>query len=417
MPVKLGNGGNGLEDYNPNDGKYVEDGVPNKSYDNPEEDEILKAIEKDFEKELLKLLGFDEELDKIEEQQDFDEEDYYNPEEDLIWLDEDEEDEFEIPSNYELKDGVLSYSNDAKKRLEQGGYFNIYEIVRVDLDKLIKDNSYLLNPENGTFSRRKEIWGERDNYSFDPKKDDNIHSPVQLTIDSNGNYHIVDGNHRVWAMYNSGIKKADFLVSKKSIKNYENEQAMKLFGFNVEDLFQNDIIKKVENLKTNQDTQNFRNSGKTLNWSNERLKEEIDYSKYFNENYYNSATMNISPQEFLALTAENDSYYFNFKKQTEAMGELDLNKAQDMFLTVDMQTGKVLGHEGRHRMILLAKNGYTNVQIRINARNQKQNGNYVYQMPKKLIGQDDIKTTINTVKMMPLSGKTSEILLNNGGNK
>ena len=80
---------------------------------------------------------------------------------------------------------------------------------------MIEDNNYLLDPENGTFSRRKDIWGERQNYSYDLKKDDNIFSPVQLTIDSNGKYHIVDGDHRVWAMYNSGIKKADFLVFKK----------------------------------------------------------------------------------------------------------------------------------------------------------------------------------------------------------
>ena len=46
MPEKIGNGGNGLEDYNPNDGKYVEDGVPNKSYDNPiEEKKILEILE------------------------------------------------------------------------------------------------------------------------------------------------------------------------------------------------------------------------------------------------------------------------------------------------------------------------------------------------------------------------------------
>lgn len=37
MPEKLGNGGNSLEKYNPEDGKYIADGKPNKYYDNPEE--------------------------------------------------------------------------------------------------------------------------------------------------------------------------------------------------------------------------------------------------------------------------------------------------------------------------------------------------------------------------------------------
>lgn len=44
MPKKLGNGGEGLEEFNPNDGQYIEDGVPNKSYDNPEEEKVLNAM-------------------------------------------------------------------------------------------------------------------------------------------------------------------------------------------------------------------------------------------------------------------------------------------------------------------------------------------------------------------------------------
>lgn len=37
MPSKLGMGGEGQEQYNPNDGRYVEDGIPNKSYKNSNE--------------------------------------------------------------------------------------------------------------------------------------------------------------------------------------------------------------------------------------------------------------------------------------------------------------------------------------------------------------------------------------------
>ena len=37
MPQKMGNGGHGPEDYNANNGQYVEDGIPNSSYDNPDE--------------------------------------------------------------------------------------------------------------------------------------------------------------------------------------------------------------------------------------------------------------------------------------------------------------------------------------------------------------------------------------------
>ena len=37
MPEKLGNGGHGREEYDPNTGKYIADGEPNKVYNNPKE--------------------------------------------------------------------------------------------------------------------------------------------------------------------------------------------------------------------------------------------------------------------------------------------------------------------------------------------------------------------------------------------
>lgn len=42
MPEKLGNGGHGPENYDPNTGKYETDGQPNKSYDNPEEENLIE---------------------------------------------------------------------------------------------------------------------------------------------------------------------------------------------------------------------------------------------------------------------------------------------------------------------------------------------------------------------------------------
>jgi len=41
MPEKLGNGGHSQEQYDPNTGKYVIDGKPNKYYDNPDENKII----------------------------------------------------------------------------------------------------------------------------------------------------------------------------------------------------------------------------------------------------------------------------------------------------------------------------------------------------------------------------------------
>lgn len=45
MPKKLGNGGYSQETYDPNTGKYVEDGKENKYYDNPDENKSLNSLE------------------------------------------------------------------------------------------------------------------------------------------------------------------------------------------------------------------------------------------------------------------------------------------------------------------------------------------------------------------------------------
>lgn len=297
MPVKLGKGGEGQEQYNPNDGKYVEDGIPNKSYDNPDENKIINSMGlnyEDFELEVLDdelndLLGiYNEELDLNVE------DDLDNVlSNDLNWLDEESEQEIQIPDNFELKNGILSYSKDGIKKLKNGGFLTIYDIDQIDLEKLIEDNNYLLDPENGTFSRRKDVWGERQNYSYDLKKDENIFSPVQLTIDSNGKYHIVDGNHRVWAMYNSGIKKADFLVSKKSKQNFKNEQLTRSSNLDTNNIKskQLEIIQKHNPAPNDintwiRDVNDIKTLGETL--------EDSDYADY--EEYNPDWTRNMAQE-------------------------------------------------------------------------------------------------------------------------
>lgn len=83
MPEKLGNGGNGPEKYDINTGKYIEDGVPNEYYDNPNEtynnfssssrtrnvftlEELKNNFDKVFSDELINeisKLGFNYEID------------------------------------------------------------------------------------------------------------------------------------------------------------------------------------------------------------------------------------------------------------------------------------------------------------------------------------------------------------------
>lgn len=61
MAEKLGNGGHGPENYDPNTGKYIEDGKPNSSYDNPNEQLDFAATKKqvDFLKNFLQQKNID----------------------------------------------------------------------------------------------------------------------------------------------------------------------------------------------------------------------------------------------------------------------------------------------------------------------------------------------------------------------
>lgn len=63
MPYKLGNGGEGQEQYDPNTGKYVADGKPNSSYDNPQENKILNSM--GLEKEDIHINYKNSNLDNI----------------------------------------------------------------------------------------------------------------------------------------------------------------------------------------------------------------------------------------------------------------------------------------------------------------------------------------------------------------
>lgn len=70
----------------------------------------------------------------------------------------------------------------------------------------------------------------------------------------------------------------------------------------------------------------------------------------------------IAPDDFLKLTTDSSTLAdiideTNFKLDTNI-----LDKSY-MFLNVNMQTGKVMGHEGRHRMVALKNAGYDKAQI------------------------------------------------------
>ena len=112
-------------------------------------------------------------------------------------------------------------------------------------------------------------------------------------------------------------------------------------------------------------------SGKYASYSAERMEREIRNSiSATRMDYAKSYIAWIRPDDFLYATTTSEQ--IRAKIDAEA-GDLDLERlrkeTQPIHLTVDFETGKVVGHEGRHRMTALAKAGVEKVAVIIDAWN------------------------------------------------
>lgn len=93
------------------------------------------------------------------------------------------------------------------------GWLDTFDFKVIDLEKIIKENG-LDNPKHGMFYRRMDRWGDNpDLYYYDTNKEDWLYSPIRL----NASGRIIDGNHRLWALYNNGYKYAEVLAPKESL--------------------------------------------------------------------------------------------------------------------------------------------------------------------------------------------------------
>ena len=154
--------------------------------------------------------------------------------------------------------------------------------------------------------------------------------------------------------------------------------------------------------------------------------------------YANSWITSISPTDFLNMTLTKDlqdrsnfdKYPSEWNEEStvdtyDYIGELKKNMRQTPYLAIDITTGKVDGHEGRHRMRALEKKGIASVEIRVEFRDE--DGRTVKYSPdgKRLQIKDALKiknqystgqsATINNV--IPLNEDyRSEILANYGEN-
>lgn len=112
------------------------------------------------------------------------------------------------------------------------------------------------------------------------------------------------------------------------------------------------------------------------------LKEETidkylkDYATKFTPNYAQAFITYMSPDDFLKLTTSGQASRMRIESQT---GELDLDELKDatihqpFYLRMDTKTGRIEGHEGRHRATALSRAGVTQIPVLIfDSRNDKE---------------------------------------------
>jgi len=99
----------------------------------------------------------------------------------------------------------------------------------------------------------------------------------------------------------------------------------------------------------------------SIGWSPQRTDFEIS-SSHYDDGRSKAYVATVNPMDFLHATTRDDEH---FNKIWDEAGNLNLKKltkeTQTPFL--EFEDGKIGGHEGRHRMAALAKQGYTEVPI------------------------------------------------------
>ena len=168
--------------------------------------------------------------------------------------------------------------------------------------------------------------------------------------------------------------------------------------------YMNDKIRKEVNKKEN------KLSKKTI--ENAYNREEA--KKYTGRRVYITKT---TPDDFLKLTTTKEQYNeiideVNSKKyESSAVEALNKDDNSWPFLEVNMTTGKVVSHEGRHRMVGLKNEGYKSTEIIVYAeRGTLPSGfnEYNYKKIANQIDENSYKTIFK--KMIPISKEYIEDL-------
>ena len=149
-------------------------------------------------------------------------------------------------------------------------------------------------------------------------------------------------------------------------------------------------------------------------YTEKRINREISYySAEGDPDYAKGYIVWVKPIDFIYATTATEAWR---EQLTKEAGDLDkerlANEQQPIYLNVDFETGRITGHEGRHRMIALEKAGVKKVAVIIQSRNDQ----YWKTKPieiMKLEGQDfgDYKRGLGFYlhNMLPLSERYADV--------
>ena len=101
----------------------------------------------------------------------------------------------------------------------------------------------------------------------------------------------------------------------------------------------------------------------------------VDYANYWITSINPTDFLNMTLTKYLQDRSEFDKYPSEWNENStvdtyDYIGELKKNMRETPYLAIDITTGKVVGHEGRHRMRALEKKGITSAEIRIEFRDE-----------------------------------------------
>lgn len=178
-----------------------------------------------------------------------------------------------------------------------------------------------------------------------------------------------DGTASTHSILDSSEKSNEHFVNNEGNKQYSDKDSG---SFSTEGMTESDIENArnvINNLKTYGVGSRLLSGFAT--YTEDRLNTEIKDSSSADEiDYAKSYITWVNPIDFVYATTTSEDYR---KKLKEEAGALDIEKLRNydkpIHLTVNFETGEIVGHEGRHRMLALQAEGVDKVVVIIDALN------------------------------------------------